>query len=234
MRAVVLGLLLAAIPASALAGSVPVPSTLTGKVKISGTGCVTPATASVDLPRGASNVNVRKPQVGDVRPESHITGVEVDGDAVRISAQSTAELCFPEAEWSDTYRYAIDYEQRTVVHFSYGSYRTTPHPVRPRNIEMQFYATVRDIKWRSFGGRKAVGFGTIRFDEPPGVHCTPKTCLGEGDRFKVVLSRPSLCGTFGPYYGKYAFVTTTQVGVVKPGREMASKKPDCLGGADPI
>jgi len=58
------------------------------------------------------------------------------------------------------------------------------------------------LHWRSFGGRIAVGSGRLRCEIPG--------CVGRGDRFKVMLDRPSRCGDVGAtvFYGRIRFYTT--------------------------
>jgi hypothetical protein len=58
------------------------------------------------------------------------------------------------------------------------------------------------MRWRSFGGRTAVGYGRLRCEIPG--------CVGRGDRFRVVLGVPSRCGDIGDtvYYGRIRFYTT--------------------------
>lgn len=81
---------------------------------------------------------------------------------------------------------------------------------RPRKVTIPFVAHVVRIRWRSFGGRRAVGFGRMRVIEPPGFDCTARTCLGHGSRFKVQLTRPSRCPDSGDlvFYGRVALYTT--------------------------
>ena len=56
--------------------------------------------------------------------------------------------------------------------------------------------------WDGFGGRIAVGSGRLRCEIPG--------CVGRGDRFKVMLDRPSRCGDVGAtvFYGRIRFYTT--------------------------
>ena len=94
---------------------------------------------------------------------------------------------------------------------------------------MRFIATVRKIRWRRFGGRKAIGFGRMVVDSPPGFTCTRRTCPGHGERFKVELSRPSRCADNGDavWYGRIAFFTTKRIVRIPAGGEFSSHKPNC-------
>ena len=89
-------------------------------------------------------------------------------------------------------------------------------------------------RWRKFGGRKAIGFGRMVVESPPGFTCTRHSCPGHGRRFKVVLSRPSRCADNGDavWYGKVAFYTTKRLLRIRAGGLFASYKPPC-GLSDP-
>ncbi len=101
-------------------------------------------------------------------------------------------------------------------------------------MTIPFVADVVRIRWRSFGGRRSIGFGRLRADEPPGFDCTARTCPGHGSRFKVKLSRPSRCSDLGDtvFYGRVALYTTKRVGVIRRGGFFASRDPSC-GLSDP-
>jgi len=123
----------------------------------------------------------------------------------------------------------------TVAYWRGTGIRDTAQ-VRPSRVTIGDGTTtccwVSPIRWRRYGGRTAVGFGRMHFYKvPKGSHC-----LGCGERYKVVLSRPSRCADLGQrvYYGKVAFVTTRRIGVLKPGTEEISVKPTCYAGAQPV
>lgn len=219
------------------AAAIVAPFTLTGDVTISGTGCGNAGAASVALPAGASQASVRKPALGETGPRSRITDATIDGPAARFTAVGAADTCDPAASdtppdqraWSDDYAYAIDYRAPTSVAYWSGQARPS---VRPSRINVSLCCSVRRIRWRTFGGRTAVGFGRFRSPVPKGARC-----LECGKRFKVVLTRPSRCtDALGQrvYYGRVAFVTTRPIGVLKPGTEEISFKPACYGGAERV
>jgi hypothetical protein len=224
------------VPALAVAAAIIAPFHLTGNATISGTGCGNPGSASVALPVGAAGAVVRQPAVGDQGGRSRITEAVVDGGQARFTAVGAGDTCDPAAgdtppdqrPWDDEYPYVIDYRARVTV-----AYWREGHAlrVRPSKVTIGEGATtccwVSPVRWRSFGGRTAVGSGRFHsYRVPKGARC-----LECGRRYKVVLSRPSRCPDFGNrvYYGKAAFVTTRRIGVLKPGTEQFSVKPDCLG-----
>jgi hypothetical protein len=227
-------------PALALiAASIVAPFQLTGDVTLSGRGCGNPGSANVALPPGATDPLVRKPVVGQAGRESRITEALIDGAQARFTAVGDRDACDPAAgdtppdqrAWEDDYAYTIDYRARVAVGYWPGQ-GVGPPRVRPPKITIGQGATrccwLSPIRWRSFGGRTAVGFGRWHAVVPKGARC-----LECGKRYKVVLSRPSRCSDLGQrvYYGKVAFVTTRRIGVLTPGTEEVSVKPTCYGGA---
>ena len=219
----------------AAAGSLIARSERTGDVRIDGVGCGVPASQVLALPASATEVQVREPKVGDTTPDSRLTEAAVEGASVRFTAVGDGPfICDPAADpdppsmrpWSGMYDYDIAFRERVSARYAPG---TGKLKVRPRSVAIRFIATVRKIRWRSFGGRKAVGFGRMAVDEPPGFTCTRQKCPGHGERFKVVLSRPSRCADYGEavWYGKVAFITTKRILRIPAGGLFASHKPTC-------
>jgi len=99
---------------------------------------------------------------------------------------------------------------------------------------------VRHVHWKSFGGRKAVGFGTFKLRH---FFCPSRNRCGveEGQPVRVELTRPGYCtpdnvlsvgtpvGRF-VFYGKIAVFNRRRIGVLKPGTEFQSYKPECSAG----
>ena len=235
-RAIGLALVLAvASPGVAAAASLIARSERAGEARIDGVGCGVAASSVLALPASATQVQVREPKVGDTTPDSRLTGAAVEGASVRLTAVGDGPLiCDPAADpeppsmrpWSGVYDYDIAFRERVSARYWSG---TGKLKTRPRSVTIRFVATVRKIRWRSFGGRKATGFGRMVVDSPPGFTCTRRTCPGHGERFKVVLSRPSRCLDNGEavWYGKVAFVTTKRIVRIRAGGLFASREPDC-------
>lgn len=237
-RVIGLALVLAvACPAVAAAGSLVARSERTGEAEIDGVGCGVAASLILPLPASATQVQVREPKVGDTSFDSRLTEAAVDGASVRLTAVGDGSvICDPAKDpvppsmrpWSGVYDYDIRFRERVRARFlsSAGKLKT-----RPRSVAMRFIATVRKIRWRTFGGRKAVGFGRMVVDSPPGFTCTRRTCPGHGKRFKVMLSRPSRCADTAEavWYGRVAFITTERIRRIPAGGLFSSYKPDCFG-----
>lgn len=242
-RAIGLAVVLAvACPSVAAGGSLIARSERFDEVSIEGVGCGIAASTVVSLPPTSTDIRVRSPKVGDTTPDSRLTEAAVSGASVRFTAVGEGDFVCDPAEdpsvppsqrpWSGSYDTDIAFRER--VSARYWSGRDPKLKTRPRTVAIHFVAKVRKIRWRTFGARKAIGFGRLRVDEPPGFHCTHRTCPGHGDRFKVVLSRPSRCADNGNavWYGRIAFFTTKRVGMIPAGGFFASFKPPC-GLSDP-
>jgi hypothetical protein len=235
-RAIGLALVLAvACPGVAAAASFIARSERTGEVEIDGVGCGVPASSVLGLPASATAVRVRAPKVGDTSPDSRLTEAAVAGASVRFTAVGAGPfICDPGADptppsmrpWNAEYDYDIAFRERVSARFWSGSGRLK---TRPRSVTIRFVATVRKIRWRRFGGRKAIGFGRMVVDEPPGFTCTRRTCPGHRERFKVVLSRPSRCADHGDavWYGRFGFFATKRIMRIPAGGLWASYKPNC-------
>lgn len=173
--------------------------------------------------------------MGDVTDESRLTEASVVGASVRLSAVGAGpDICDPGAEstppsarpWFGEYGYDIAYRERVSARYVSPAGKLK---MRPRSVAIRFVGTVRKIRWRRFGGRKAVGFGRMVLDSPPGFTCTSRTCPGHGKRFKVLLSRPSRCADFGEavWYGRVGFFATKRILRIPAGGLFASVKPTC-------
>jgi hypothetical protein len=219
-------LALAACPAAAAADSAIVRSERSGYADISGVGCGVAASVSVPLPPTATGITIKRPQAGETTNESRFTGAAVEGASVRLTAVGDGPLvCDPEEndtppaqrEWSGRYIYDVTFRERAQVAYWPGAdvRRARPATARPRTVRVPDIATMTRMRWRSFGGRTAVGYGRLRCEIPG--------CVGRGDRFKVVLSHPSRCGDVGDtvYYGRILFYTTRRYQLLYPIRRGA-------------
>ena len=110
--------------------------------------------------------------------------------------------------------------------------------VRPRQVRIGIVGSALRIRWKQFGGRTAVGFGTFKSVGPCAGGCTDN-----GTRIAVKLTRPLHCPGQSPpgrkeeavFYGKVAFVLRERLGVLKPGREWISiKLTTCPFGGTPV
>ena len=244
-----LGLALAvACPGVAFAGSVLARSERSDLVVISGDGCGGMASVVVELPANAMDIAVRKPAIGATTSESRLVEAAVVGASVRLTAVGEgAEICDPdedpgippaEREWSGGYDYTIAFRQRvTVRHWGGAELRRPGKPkARPKKVTMPLVAHVLKIRWRSFGGRTAVGHGRARSLSLPGIKCDAQTCPGNGGRVKVVLTRPRRCGDIDDavFYSRMKFYPR-KGRVLSPGEATnPDYEPLCASGARPI
>lgn len=243
-----LGLALAvACPGVAFAGSVVARSGLSDFTRFYGVGCGTTDSLVVTLPANAMDVEVRRPAIGTTTSESRLVEAAVIGASVRLTAAGEgAVICDPaadpdippaEREWSGGYDYTIAFRQRVSVRYWGGSeLRRSKPKARPKKVTMPLVAHVLKIRWRSFGGRTAVGHGRARSLYPPGIKCDAQTCPGNGGRVKVVLTRPRRCGDIDDavFYSRMKFYPR-KGRVLSPGEATnPDYEPLCASGAQPI
>ena len=245
---IALGLALAVgCPGVAFAGSVVASSERRDYTIIRGVGCGTAGSVTIPLPAKAMDIKVRQPTVGKTTLDSRLVEAAVVGTNVRLTAVGEgAVVCDPdedpgtppaEREWSGGYDYAITFRQRVSVRYWGGADARRAKPkARPGKVTMPLVAHVLKIRWRSFGGRKAVGYGRARSLAPPGIRCDAQTCPGNGGRTKVVLTRPRRCGDINDaiYYGRMKFYPR-KGRVLSPGEATnPDHEPTCMSGARPI
>jgi hypothetical protein len=245
--------------AVALAGSVLAPVLVRDQIDISGVGCNVPASANLALPAGLSDVRVRRPAVGASDGDARITDVAVGANAVTFTAVADGnEICNPdsgetppaERRWSAFFDAEVAAKQRATV-TARSDWSLHPRfAVRPQIVGVSSGAglsqsdTVRHVRWKSFGGRKAVGFGVFKvrhFFCPSRNRCAAE----DGQRVRVELTRPGYCSGDNivaagaavrrfVFYGKIAVFNRRRIGVLKPGTEFQSYKPDCGYPAKPV
>jgi len=101
--------------------------------------------------------------------------------------------------WQAVYAVRAEYERLipTTIRVYYESYVSgAKWKDRPKTIQDSRAGTPRNvrervtgIKWRSFGGKRAVGRGTLRQD-----YCRVNdTCPQNGKRVRLVASKPGYC-----------------------------------------
>ena len=230
--------------------SVFAPLEVTEEIGIEGVGCGVPASATVTLPAGVSDVRVKRPSVG-ARSEDFdavLTNVSVQGNAAIFTAVADGDrVCDPgesdtppaSRSWSAGFDVEVGFTQRVgVVHFNRDGPGRKSFNVRPREVRVNFSATARGVRWTRFGGRKAVGFGTFKSLIPCAGGCSDN-----GTRLRVELTRPGRCPRLrlpghkedAVFYAKVAFVLRERLGVLRPGTEWMSTKRTCpAAGTPPI
>jgi hypothetical protein len=228
--------------------SVVAPLLVPDEIGIEGVGCGVPASATLTLPAGGFDVRVQRPLVGARSEDAQLTNVSVQGNAVTFTAVADGDrVCDPNASdtapanrpWSAGFDAEVGFRQRVgVVYWNRDNPRAKPFIVRPREVRINFAAAARRVRWRQFGGRKAVGLGSFKSLIPCAGGCSD-----DGTRLRVELTRPGRCpGQTLPghkedvvFYTKVAFVLRERLGVLRPGTEWISTKLTCPPvGAPPI
>lgn len=211
--------------ASLATGSVTWTRDARDNTSFEGTACSQPASTTVDLPAGAFDVVVAAPKVGATVNDVRVTEVRVDGSKVTFTASSNCDPNDPEAQqWFARFDYRITYTTHaTVTVVRDWAHRPPYYVLGPKSIRIELVGAVERIRWQRFGGKTAIGFGTMNQDG-----CKHAKCLGQGARIKVVLRNPSHCsGDDHVFYNRVSFITTHKLGVLKPGTEWYGYKPDC-------
>jgi hypothetical protein len=216
-------------------------------IHIDGIGCGVPASATLALPAGASEVHVRRPKVGARDVDAHLTGLSVKGSRVTFTAVAdSTRVCDPNADmtppanrsWSAEFDVVVDFRKRVmVVLWNLDPLRGKAFAVRPRQVQIGLAGAARHIRWKQFGSRTAVGFGTYASVIPCAGGCSDN-----GTRLTVKLTRPVHCpGEHQPrhkedvvFYAKVAFVLRQRLGVLRPGTEWISTKLTCPFEGTPV
>jgi hypothetical protein len=241
--------------AAMVAGSVVAPVLVGGQIDIEGVGCGVPASANLALPTGLTDVRVHRPAVGARDGDASITSVTVGTNAVTFTAVADGDgTCNPAADdtppaerrWSAIYDAEVAAKHAAPVAVRTDWLLHGRFALRPRIVGVSSgpglaaNETVRHVRWKSFGGRKAVGFGTFRLRH---FFCPSRNRCGieDGQPVRVELTRPGYCApdnvlTAGApvgrfvFYGKLAVFNRRRIGVLKPGTEFQSYKPECSAG----
>jgi hypothetical protein len=202
-------------------------------VEIEGVGCGVPASATLALPAGAFDVQVKQPVAGARDLDAQLTGVSAQGNVVSFTAVAdSARVCDPGADstppadrpWSAEFDVEAGFKRRVMVVLrNLHPLRGKTIAVRPRRVRIGLAGAARQIRWKRFGGRTAVGSGSYKSVTPCAGGCTDN-----GTRLAVRLTRPVYCPSDSQpapvFYSKVAFVLRERLGVLKPGREWISTR----------
>jgi hypothetical protein len=255
LAALSVGASASAVPGLTPSNSVVAPLIVRDSIHIEGVGCGGSASASIALPANVLDVKVRRPAVGTRDLDARITDVVVQANAVTFTAVGdSASVCDPNSDatppasraWSANFAAEVGAKRQAPATLRTDWYPRSRFVVRPRVVGLGFGPglaendTVRRMTWKHFGGRKAVGFGIFKVRH---FFCpSPARCAREnGQPVRVELTLPGYCspdnvvqaggaGSNFVFYGKIAAITTRRLGVLKPGTELESYKPDCQSG----
>jgi hypothetical protein len=139
--------------------------------------------------------------------------------------------------WVGLFPYDIRFQDRVTVMYWPGAQLPRRPKAKPKKVTLPHVANGIKLRWRSFGGRKAVAFGKLKAINPPGVKCNYHTCPGHNGKIKVVLTRPSRCPELGQtvFYGKVAFYMREKARFMKKGELYTYSHPICaFGKPDPV
>lgn len=211
---------------------------------VAGVGCGTSASQTVALPTGIQDPRVVRPKVGDTAGDARVTAVAIEGAVVRVTAVGDSPfVCDPaedpdvppaERRWRGDFTVEANYNRRVQVLAWLENRRGTSlrTGARPRKLHLVFRGTLVNIRWRSFGGKKARGTGTWRPQLLNGRLCPRRNCPDQGMRTHIELTRPSICADVGGkiYYGRVTLINTRRVGVLPPGTDFIVHEPLCARG----
>jgi hypothetical protein len=181
---------------------------------ITGTDCGTTATLVKSLPAGSVGIEVVEPQVGDrdtLGSGTRVTAVTIAGTDVTISVLADGpSICDPSrtgvppgepVDWMADYVVHIEHKRRVqatmrVFYESYmfgAKWKLRPRVIRDTRAGGPPGVRVTGIRWKRFGGKTAVGFGTLRLD-----YCRrDDNCPQNGKRIRLVARKPDYCKDSG-------------------------------------
>jgi hypothetical protein len=192
------------------ANSIPFEFSASSTETFSGVGCGTTATVTKTLPAGAMGIKVVEPAIGDrdnLGSGTQVTAITVAGTAVTITILADGpSICDPAqtgvppgepVNWIADYDVRIDYKRRvqSKIRIFYESYifgakwKLRPKTIRDTRAGGPPGIRVTGIRWKRFGGKKAVGFGRLRLD-----YCRPDdNCPMDGKPIRLVARKPDYC-----------------------------------------
>ncbi|MFY9264918.1 MAG: hypothetical protein WAO61_05785 [Solirubrobacterales bacterium] len=180
--------------------------------QLTGVNCGATATFTRTLPEGSAAIKIVKPVIGELDGTgkgTRVTAVSVAGTVVSFTVVADGpNVCDPaltgyppgdDVPWQAVYDFRAEYTRRiqTTMRVFYESYtHGAKWKTRPKTIQDSRKGTPRrarqrvtGIKWKSFGGRKAVGYGKLRED-----FCrSGDNCPNNGKRVRLVAGKPGYC-----------------------------------------
>jgi hypothetical protein len=164
-----------------------------------GADCTTPVTADIQLPAGVSGVRVVEPKVGDRIDGTRVTTISINGSVVTIGVVADrVENC---QSWQAEYDVRSEYTRRVqatmrVFFESYlfgAKWQVRPTTIRDTRRGGAPGERFTGIRWKSFGGKTAIGYGTLHQD-----FCrSGDNCPEDGKRARLVATHPGYCSDSG-------------------------------------
>ena len=196
------------------ANSIPFEFGIAGKQTFEGTDCGGSATFTRTVPPGSFGIKVAEPKVGDRDSvgATRVTAVTIAGSVVTVAIVADGPLICDPAQtgvppgepvhWRAVYDVQVEHTRRVqaTLRIYYESYlHGAKWKLRPRTVQDTRRggdlkgARLTGIRWKRFGGKKAVGTGTLHLD-----YCRRgENCPGNGKRIRVVASKPGFCRDSG-------------------------------------
>jgi hypothetical protein len=189
--------------------------------KFFGTNCGATSTIVKTLPTGSTGIKVVSPKLGErddsnfAQSGTQITAISVNGTAVTLTALADGPLICDPAQtgvppgqpvnWNSQYKFEADYSRRvaTVIRVYYESYLSgAKWKTRPKTIQDSRKGTPRSfreryvhLKWKSFGGKKAIATGIAKLDYCP----AGGNCPENNGKARLVATKPRYCIESGKF-----------------------------------
>jgi hypothetical protein len=195
------------------ANSIPFEFGISGKQTFQGIDCGGTATFTRTVPAGSFGIKVAEPKVGDrdSAGATRVTAVTIAGTVVTVSIVADGPLICDPAQtgvppgepvhWQAVYDVQVEHTRRVqaTLRIYYESYlHGAKWKLRPRTVQDTRRGSLKNarltgIRWKRFGGKTAVGYGTLRL-----AYCRRgDPCPGNGERIRVVASKPGFCRASG-------------------------------------
>lgn len=177
------------------------------RLDASGIGCGSSASVAFSAQKGAYNMKLTTPKVGEVIGVARVSAVAIVGNVVTITLVADgADICTPTEPdpppslipWSERFQAEVSYDfrMRVPVRSDLTRGAGTTFKIKPRTIwngkgplGEKFYG----LKWRGFGSKTAVGKGRVLQ-----IYCRKgDNCPLNRKRAKLRLSNPGFCAYSG-------------------------------------
>jgi hypothetical protein len=189
--------------------------------RFQGTNCGTTATIVDTLPTGSTGVKVVTPKVGDrdspifAESGTQISAISIVKNQITLTAVADGpKICDPTqtgylpgepVPWQASYKLEADYSRRipTVIRTYYDSYvngakwKTKPKTIQdsrkgtPRGVRARYV----NLKWSSFGGKKAIATGKAKL----GYCRAGDSCPDNNAPALLVATKPRFCKNSGQF-----------------------------------
>lgn len=185
-----------------------------------GTDCGTTATIVKTLPTGSTGIKVIEPKVGDRYPSADRSGTQISSITIagtKITLRALADgplICDPSqtgyapgepVHWKADYKFEANYSRRipTVIRAYFEGYVSgAKWKTRPKTLQDSRKgtpSTVRsryvNLRWKSFGGKKAVATGKAKLD-----YCrSGDACPDNNAPARLVATKPGYCKDSGKF-----------------------------------